>query len=73
MRKDAPFRFTVCVSILKAGVLPPHPHSLVIATKNRATLAASAAAQTSLTEESWKEELEGNPEDSENNEDQKDE
>ena len=41
--------------------------------KNRATLAASAAAQTSLTEESWKEELEGNPDDSESNDHQKDE
>ena len=63
----------VCVFILKAGVLPPHPRSLVIAAKNRATLAASAAAQTSLTEESWKEELEGNPDDSESNDNQKDE
>ena len=66
-------RLNVCVSIQKAGVLPPHPRSLVIATKNRGTLAASAAAQTSLTEESWKEELEGNPEGNESNEDQKDE
>lgn len=66
-------RCNVFVFTLKAGVLPPHPRSLVIAAKNRATLAASAAAQTSLTEESWKEELEGNPDDSESNDHQKDE
>lgn len=63
----------VAILLGLAGVLPPHPRSLIIATKNRATLAASAVAQTSLTEESWKEELEQNPEGNESNEDQNDE
>ena len=57
------------MSVLKAGVLPPHPHSLVVAARNR--LAPATAALTSdVQEEAEKDEeaLEGNEGNVENDE-----
>lgn len=60
---------TVCNCFVQAGVLPPHPHSLVVAARNRAALAAAAVTSDVLTEavkEEDKEELKENKENNAN-------
>lgn len=50
--------FGVVVFFLKAGVLPPHPRSLVTAVKNREALATGALTLDALEEAEKDEEAE---------------
>ena len=52
---------------MQAGVLPPHPHSLVVATRNRAALAAAAVTSDVPVEEVKEEDKEEVEENKENN------
>ena len=57
------------MSLLKAGVLPPHPHSLVVAARNRKALAAAALTSDVQVEAKEDEEaVEGNEGNVENDE-----
>ena len=54
------------MSLVKAGVLPPHPHSLVVAARNRKALAAAALTSDVQVEAKEDEEaVEGNVENDE--------
>ena len=52
---------------MQAGVLPPHPHSLVVAARNRAALAAAAVTLDVPAEEVKEEDKEEVEENKENN------
>lgn len=57
------------MSLLKAGVLPPHPHSLVVAAKNCKALANAALTSDAQVEAKEDEEsVEGNESNVENDE-----
>ncbi|CAH3170523.1 unnamed protein product [Porites lobata] len=57
----------VAILLGLAGVLPPHPHSLVVAARNRAALAAAAVTSDVPAEEVKEEDKEEVEENKENN------